>query len=74
MPVPSRQKDKDLPTTQSMLDQLKQAGIKEADVDNIQLGYEWKQNKASSEVVDLNPTWYVRYQGKWRTYESLLSN
>lgn len=74
VPVPSRQKDKDLPTTQSMLDQLKQAGIKEADIDNIQLGYEWKQNKASSEVVDLNPTWYVRYQGKWRTYESLLSN
>lgn len=74
VPVPSREKAKDIPTTQSMLDQLKAAGIDTNEISAVQLGYQWKQNKVSEEVIDLTPTWYIRYQGSWQTYESLLNS
>lgn len=62
-----------LPSSTSVLKRLKAAGYKDSKIGSIELGYEWSQNKSSKLVIDLTPTYYVYYNGTWRTYTSMLS-
>ncbi|WP_170999529.1 YycH family regulatory protein [Paucilactobacillus kaifaensis] len=73
VPVPNGAKRVELPSTKSMLNQLGQAGIKTNKIKNIRLAYEWQTNKDSSMVIDLKPTYYVYYQGKWKNYATLIN-
>lgn len=62
-----------LPSSTSVLKRLKAAGYKDSKIGSIELGYEWSQNKSSKLVIDMTPTYYVYYNGTWRTYTSMLS-
>ncbi|MFC6180741.1 YycH family regulatory protein [Lactiplantibacillus daowaiensis] len=75
VPVPTtgKQQSVTLPSSTSVLKQLLAAGYKQSKLGSIELGYHWSRNTSSKLVIDLNPTYYVYYNGTWRTYTSMLS-
>lgn len=75
VPVPTtgKQQSVTLPSSTTVLKQLLAAGYKQSKLGNIELGYHWSRNTSSKLVIDLNPTYYVYYNNKWRTYTSMLS-
>lgn len=72
VPVPNGTKQVSVPSTKDALANLEQAGVKTAKIKNMRLAYEWQTNKDSSMVIDLKPTYYVYYQGKWQNYTTLI--
>ena len=75
VPVPTtgKQTSVTLPSSTTVLKQLVAAGYKDNKIGSIELGYQWSQNKSSKLVIDLTPTYYVYYNGAWRTYTSMLN-
>lgn len=75
VPVPTtgNKQSVTLPSSTSVLKKLIAAGYKNNKIGSIELGYQWSQNKSSKLVIDLTPTYYVYYNGSWRTYTSMLS-
>ncbi|MFB9769125.1 YycH family regulatory protein [Lactiplantibacillus modestisalitolerans] len=75
VPVPTtgKQQAVTLPSSESVLKQLEAAGYHSSKIGRIELGYQWSQNKSSKLVIDLTPTYYVDYNGSWRTYTSMLN-
>lgn len=72
VPVPNGTKNVTVPATSDVLQQLQTAGVNLKKIKNLCLGYEWQTNKDSHMVVDLAPTYYVYYQGKWQNYKTLV--
>lgn len=75
VPVPTtgNKQSVTLPSSTSVLKRLLAAGYKDSKIGSIELGYQWSQNKSSKLVIDLTPTYYVYYNGNWRTYTSMLN-
>ena len=72
VPVPTDKKAVTLPGTQAVIDQLVAAGYSKAKIESLQVGYQWLTSTSSDKVVNLTPTWYVLYNGSWKTYTQLL--
>jgi len=72
VPVPTDKKAESLPSTQSVIDQLTAAGYSKKKIGTLQLGYQWLASSSSDKVVNLTPTWYVYYNGSWKTYNQML--
>lgn len=72
IPVPANGQASQLPTTDSMLEQLQQAGVKLDELSDLTIGYRWSDNASADMVVDLTPTYFVKYQGSWCDYQDLL--
>lgn len=62
-----------VPATQTVLDQLANAGISMSKIKDIVLGYQWENNYDSKQVVDLQPTYYVYLNGKWQLANDLIT-
>ncbi|KRM97005.1 YycH family protein [Liquorilactobacillus aquaticus DSM 21051] len=73
VPVPSGGKNVTLPSTTDVYQNLINAGYSASKLKNIQIGYSWRENDASSLVIDLVPTYFVNYAGKWTDYNELLN-
>lgn len=73
VPVPAEDHQVTLDSTESVLNQLTQNGFLLEDVDNIQVGYEWTKESDNDQVIDLNPTYFIQYQGTWRSLSALLA-
>ncbi|MDR0921663.1 MAG: two-component system activity regulator YycH [Lactobacillales bacterium] len=61
-----------LPPTSEVVDSLINYGADLKKVDSIVVGYSWTSLNVK-QVVDLMPTWFVHYDGKWLPYEELLN-
>lgn len=72
VPVPNDKKAKSLPSTQRVIDQLTAAGYSKEKIETLQLGYQWLASSSSDKVVNLTPTWYVFYNGSWKSYDQLV--
>jgi len=72
VPVPTDKKSVTLPGTQTVIDQLVAAGYSKSKINSLQVGYQWLTSSSSDKVVNLTPTWYVHYNGSWKTYTQLL--
>ncbi|WP_407888277.1 YycH family regulatory protein [Levilactobacillus sp. N40-8-2] len=72
VPVPTDKKSVTLPGTQAVIDQLTAAGYHKSKISSLQIGYQWLTSSSSDKVVNLTPTWYVHYNGSWKTYTQLL--
>lgn len=72
VPVPNDKKSITLPGTQAIIDQLTASGYSKKKITSVQLGYQWAASSSSDKVVNLTPTWYVNYNGTWKTYKQLL--
>ena len=69
IPIPS---DKliELPSNKSVLLDLQAQGLDLSRVSAIMVGYEWSDIKDTN-VVDLVPTWYIKYDHKWQSQDAL---
>ncbi|MCH5465602.1 YycH family regulatory protein [Levilactobacillus tujiorum] len=72
VPVPTDKKSVTLPGTQAVIKQLVAAGYSQSKISSLQVGYQWLTSSSSDKVVNLTPTWYVHYNGSWKTYTQML--
>lgn len=73
VPVPSNQADVQLPSTETILKQLHDAGVKSSDYDFITPGYEWLINQDSQAAVNMVPTWMIETPTGWQSVSAYLS-
>ncbi|KRN24472.1 hypothetical protein FC75_GL001274 [Lacticaseibacillus camelliae DSM 22697 = JCM 13995] len=71
--IPTSQALKTLPATQTVLTQMAAAGYAQSTIQDIRLGYYWRPQSASSQVVDLTPTYFVELNGQYRRYTEWLT-
>lgn len=68
VPIPAANDAVTLPPTQEVLDQVIKLGYK---VNDIQVGYNSRENTSASQVVDLTPTYFFLVDNKWQSYQAL---
>ncbi|MEG0601190.1 MULTISPECIES: YycH family regulatory protein [Vagococcus] len=64
IPIPSEETVSLIPTEELMAN-LVAAGVDLSKVDDVQIAYEWQANAETKQVVDLVPTWYVKFEDAW---------
>ena len=63
-----------LKSTKEIVAELDAANNVDVDkIEDIEIGYEVTQNGTSSLVIDLTPTYFVKYNNSWINYEDLLA-
>nr|WP_054757348.1 two-component system activity regulator YycH [Liquorilactobacillus satsumensis] len=72
VPVPSGGAKETLPATETVYQELENAGYSSNQIKSIKVAYQWEQNTSSKLVVDLVPTYFVNYNGHWQSYTELL--
>ncbi|KRN89345.1 hypothetical protein [Ligilactobacillus ceti] len=65
VPVPSQKNSTELVATKEVLKRLAQYGYTLDNITDIKMGYSWKPNAATKEVIDLEPTYFIYYNGIW---------
>jgi hypothetical protein len=73
VPIPSDE-TVTLPPSQTVMDNLVNAGAKTSDITSLVLGYSWGTVDQKNQVVDLSPDWFILYKGEWITYDTLMNN
>lgn len=73
MPLPVKERNVKLPASAVVYNELRQAG-KNKKISGLRVGYRWDTSSVANKVVDLVPTYYVHYQGKWVDYQTLINN
>ena len=73
IPVPANGQEKVLPKTQTILEQLQQAEVDLDNISDLSIGYAWSDNASAKMVIDLTPTYFVKYRGTWFDYQDLLA-
>ena len=72
IPIPSDEEET-LPATEDFLASLASAGVDLKKIENVQIGYQWQSLTETSQVVELVPQWFVRYDEQWYTKPELLA-
>ncbi|MFH0349954.1 hypothetical protein ACG92U_09470 [Leuconostoc citreum] len=62
-----------MPSTETILKQLHDAGVKSSDYDFITPGYEWLINQDSQAAVNMVPTWMIETPTGWQSVSAYLS-
>lgn len=73
VPIPPVQNTATVVSTKTLMTELKNAGVRHDKIEDIQLGYEWTRDKTLEKAVNLSPTWFIKVDGRWRTYQQYLS-
>lgn len=73
VPIPPVQSTATVVSTKTLMTELKNAGVRHDKIEDIQLGYEWTRDKTLEKAVNLSPTWFIKVDGHWRTYQQYLS-
>ncbi|KRN95022.1 YycH family regulatory protein [Pediococcus stilesii] len=73
VPVPTSENNKELPSTETILNQLELNGIDTKKIEDIDVGYDWSGKVSANSTVELEPTWYIKYRGDWTSYRDLIS-
>ena len=71
IPIPSEETVTLVPT-EVLINQLSTAGIDLTLVEDAQIAYEWQPNMETKQVVDLVPTWYVKFEDAWYPATTLM--
>ena len=71
VPIPS-ETEVELPSSLTVRSDLLSAGAETDQLQQIIVGYQWGDIKGAS-VVDLTPTWYVKYENNWFNYQELMA-
>ncbi|OJG27842.1 hypothetical protein RU98_GL002051 [Enterococcus caccae] len=71
VPIPSEE-EVDLKGTESLLEELTINGADPAKINSMVIGYTWHKIEEVTQVVDLTPEWYIRYEDKWYPEQELL--
>lgn len=74
VPVPAAGKAVTLPATKDVLKALEDSQqVEVPKVSGLQIGYTVSQNSTASLVIDLTPTYFVKYNNVWINYEDLIN-
>lgn len=71
VPIPSEE-EVTLPKTQDVLAELKRLGMEPEDIQGIQVGYTWEENDENKQIVNLEPSWYIKYADEWGTISEVI--
>lgn len=71
VPIPSEE-EVVLKSTESLLEQLLSYGADAEKINSMVIGYTWHKIEEVTQVVDLTPEWYIRYDNKWYSEGELL--
>lgn len=74
VPLPNNDQKVNLPPTNQIIQDLHNNNYDINKVQNIEVGYDWSQNPDSQMVVDLIPTYFIKYNGRWINYQNLNKN
>ncbi len=69
VPVPSDLHNVTLKPTAEIVKELDNAGYSPSDIQKLELGYQWTNEEDNSSVIDLEPTYYIKIDGHWRSFE-----
>lgn len=69
VPVPSDLRNVTLKSTSEIVKELNNIGYSPNDIQKLEVGYQWKNEEDNSRVVDLEPTYYVKIDNHWRSFE-----
>ncbi|MHA8110443.1 YycH family regulatory protein [Lactobacillaceae bacterium Melli_B4] len=72
IPVPSGVPDTKLSSTSEVLKTLHTLGYKNNKINGIELGYSWQGSAKSDVLVNLIPTWFVKYGDNWYNYNNIV--
>lgn len=64
-PLPAQPKTTTLISTRQLMQKLATNGYTENNISAIRLGYTWAQNDGSKMVIDMQPTYFIKYEGNW---------
>lgn len=71
VPIPSEE-EVVLKSTESLLEQLLANGADLEKINSMMIGYTWHKIEEITQVVDLTPEWYIRYDNIWYSERDLL--
>lgn len=71
-PISDVEEQKTLQSGVSMLESLSVSGYTSDEIDDIKIGYTWINSTESDRVINLEPNWYIKINGKWQLAQSLL--
>lgn len=74
VPLPNDKAPIKLISSSEVFQVLAKQGIKPAEIEDMQIGYEWVANPKSDMVIDLKPVWYVELNGKWKLLSDIAKN
>lgn len=69
VPVPSDMRNATLKSTTQIMTELNNIGITPSEVQKLEVGYQWSNEEDNSSVIDLEPTYYIKVDGHWRSFE-----
>lgn len=73
-PISDVEEQKTLQSGVSILESLSASGYPSEEIDDLKIGYTWINSTESDRVINLEPNWYVKINGKWQLAQSLLFN
>ncbi|MGX7244236.1 YycH family regulatory protein [Enterococcus quebecensis] len=73
VPIPSEE-EVILKSTENLLEQLAANGADQEKINSMVIGYTWHKIEEITQVVDLTPEWYIRYDNKWYPERELLEH
>lgn len=69
VPVPSDMRNATLKPTTQIMTELDNIGISPSDIQKLEVGYQWTNEENNSSVIDLEPTYYIKVDNHWRSFE-----
>lgn len=73
-PLPSKKKDLKMISTKQVMNNLISLGYDKKKIGTIELGYQSIKSNSSDILINLKPTWFVQYNGKWLNYNKATQN
>jgi regulatory protein YycH of two-component signal transduction system YycFG len=73
-PVPSGKKDLKMISTKQVVNNLVNLGYDIKKIGTVELGYQSIKVGSSNMLINLKPTWFVQYNGKWINYNKATQN
>lgn len=73
VPVPTRESRVQLPSTSTVLANVRAKGFTNAEIEDVQPGYKWETDDDSALVIDLVPTYYVCLKGTYYDYSKIMN-
>ncbi|MCH4009133.1 YycH family regulatory protein [Companilactobacillus sp.] len=69
VPVPSDLRSVSLKPTTEIVKELNNVGYSPNDIQKLEVGYQWTNEDDNSNVIDLEPTYYIKMDNHWRSFE-----
>lgn len=74
IPIPSDGRKVTVPKTTTVLEQLKQKGYLDNEIEKIVLSFKLVHDAENDKLIDLVPTYYVKINGEWQDYTTWLGD